>query len=98
MKKTTKNADQHSFENQVQKNTKKIPFWSTLMGFAKGEYRRLVFAAVASILTGVTVAVQPLIIKYIVDNGISNTAVPPEERLKIAAFYCLIMWWPPCFV
>jgi len=85
-----KHAEKNSFNTNAQKSKKEIPFWPTLLSFAQGEYHRLIYALIASVLTGVVVAIQPLVIKYIVDNGIANTAVEPFERLKIAAFYCLI--------
>ena len=58
--------------NTANKNEEiKFSFWSTILQFAKGEYRHLFMALIASIITGIVVAVQPLVIKYIVDEGIS---------------------------
>ncbi|MBE5040896.1 ABC transporter ATP-binding protein [Ructibacterium gallinarum] len=65
-------------------------FWKTIYEYSKKYQRNLVTAVLFSLLTGIAVAVQPLIIKYIVDDGIQNTAVEPDMRIKIAVFYCLI--------
>lgn len=88
--KTTDEKPNPIFSEKENKKKKDLPFWSIIFGFAKGEFRWIAIAVIASVLTGVTVAIQPLVIKYIVDNGISNTAAPPEERLNIAAIFCLI--------
>ena len=85
-----KTAQKVTDKPKQSKNEKKLPFWSTIAVFAKDERRRVIFVLVASVLTGIMVAVQPLIIRYIVDDGISNTSLEPEKRLQIAGFFCLI--------
>lgn len=67
-----------------------IKFWSTLLRFAKGESHHIILSLICAVITGVVVAAQPLIIKYIVDNGISNTSAPPEVRLKTVGIFCLL--------
>lgn len=51
------------------------PFWRTLFPYLLPYRRQLVFTVVFSLLTGVCVAIQPLIIKYIVDTGISGAPI-----------------------
>ena len=82
-----------SHQNNTENNKKeeiKFSFWPTILGFAKGEYRHLFMALIASIITGIVVAVQPLVIKYIVDEGISSIQKPDDVRLKIAGTFCIL--------
>lgn len=48
-----------------------------------------VLAMVFSALTGICVAVQPLIIKYIVDSGISNSAMANGKKIQFISVLCL---------
>lgn len=69
---------------------KKTKFWKFMYPYIK-EYRgKLIFTAFTSVLVGVCVACQPLVIKYIVDSGISNTAFSAEEKLSFVGIMCLI--------
>lgn len=70
--------------------TKKLNFWATIFGFAKGESRHIILAMIASVITGIVVAIQPLVIRYIVDEGISAFDKADDVRLKIAGFFCII--------
>lgn len=54
---------------------KKIPFWSLLWRFVKPEKKRLTVAVVFSFLTGIFVAIQPLVVKYIIDTGVGGAAI-----------------------
>ncbi|MBQ9129253.1 MAG: ABC transporter ATP-binding protein, partial [Clostridia bacterium] len=54
---------------------KKIPFWSLLWRFVKPEKKRLTVAIVFSFLTGIFVAIQPLVVKYIIDTGVGGAAI-----------------------
>lgn len=54
------------------------------------EYRfKIVFCVFCALLVGVFVALQPLVIKYIVDSGISNEALLPEEKIRTVVAFCL---------
>ncbi|MDY3845609.1 MAG: ABC transporter ATP-binding protein [Eubacteriales bacterium] len=54
-----------------EKNDQKIAFWKSIFIYLK-EYRKNAFIAIFfSALTGVGVALQPLVIKYIIDEGIT---------------------------
>ena len=71
---------------------KKNGFWQKIFKYA-GTYRKnLLIAVLFSLLTGVAVAVQPLIIKDVIDKGIQNTALEPAKRLEtVFLFFTLIL-------
>lgn len=69
---------------------KSTGFWKTVFKYADVYRKNLYIAVVFSLLTGVAVAVQPLVIKDIIDKGIQNTALEPEARLKTVLFYCCL--------
>ena len=68
------------------RETENIPFWSTLLVYARPYWKELIIAAICSALVGVAVAIQPLIIKWIIDSGISargadGQLLPAETRI-----------------
>ena len=65
-------------DHKVNKNN----FWITVSKYAKSYKKELIISMIFSLLTGVAVAVQPLIIKYIVDNGIQNLELEPTTRIS----------------
>lgn len=60
--------------------------WKYIRNYKKAVYWSVVCACV----TGGCVAVQPLMIKYIVDSGISNDQRNPTEKLLYVGWMCLI--------
>ena len=54
------------------KGDKTAGFWKTLFPYMKEFKRNMVVAILLSMVTGVCVALQPLVIKYVVDSGISG--------------------------
>ena len=66
----------------------KLDFWKTLSQYIGGYKFRIFVSVIFSLLTGIMVAAQPLIIKYIVDDGISNTAASADMRVRIVVFFC----------
>ncbi len=66
----------------------KLNFWKTLSQYIGGYKFRIFVSVIFSLLTGIMVAAQPLIIKYIVDDGISNTAASADMRVRIVVFFC----------
>ncbi len=69
------------------KDTNKTQFWSILWDYTK-PYRFSIFiATVFSMLTGIGVALQPLIIKFIVDQGILNTTADSTYRLRTVVIF-----------
>ncbi|MBR6647433.1 MAG: ABC transporter ATP-binding protein [Clostridia bacterium] len=89
MKKKEFHVETKKAEN-VNSEDEKIPFWKTIMGFAKGEYRRFIIAIIASALTGIVCAFQPLVIRYIVDEGISAFDKANDVRLTIVGIFCIV--------
>jgi len=92
MKKAAENINFNQSSRKNKKTTceKEVKFWSTMAKFAKGETHHLMIAMIASLITGVVVAIQPLVIRYIVDEGISALDKPNDLRLKIAGIFCII--------
>ncbi len=71
----------------MEKQRKVIPI---MWGHLK-KYRLSIFIAmICSAFTGVCVALQPLIIKHIVDNGITNDTLNNEQKLRFVLFMCCI--------
>ena len=72
------------------KDANKFKFWKHMYKYIK-EYRsKLVFTAFSSIIVGICVACQPLVIKYIVDDGISNNALSNSQKLSFVGVMCLV--------
>ncbi len=74
--------------NEKQTNYK--GFWKYMHKYIKQYYKKLVITMIGAMLVGICVACQPLVIRYIVDNGISNATLEPTEKIKYVAFMCLI--------
>ncbi len=66
----------------------KNSFWRTIFNLT-GEYRgNLVIAMIFSFVTGIIVAFQTILIKHIIDGGITNTSLENFEKIKIVAVLC----------
>ena len=63
-------------------------FWKYIKRYIKPYYSKLATAMVLAGFVGVGVAAQPLVIKYIVDEGILNDAFLPDEKIKYIALMC----------
>ena len=50
-------------------------FWRTLFPYMKDYRRNILIAVILSMITGACVALQPLVIKYVVDSGIGSEPV-----------------------
>lgn len=69
----------------MEKQRKVIPI---MWGYLK-KYRLSIFIAmICSAFTGVCMALQPLIIKHIVDSGITNDALSNDQKLRFVLFMC----------
>ena len=70
------------------KNKEKKPnfhFWKHMYPYIK-EYRgKLILTAITSILVGICVACQPLVIRYIVDVGITE-----KKDISLVGIFCLV--------
>lgn len=56
--------------------------------YLRGKEKALGIAVLCSLITGACVAFQPLIIKYVVDDGISNDALSPQRKLLVVGSLC----------
>ena len=65
----------------------KKSFWKTMSVYTKGYEKHLKIGVIFSLITGVAVAAQPLIIKYIVDDGIM-APLENTQKMKVVGFYC----------
>ncbi|MDD6564762.1 MAG: ABC transporter ATP-binding protein [Clostridiales bacterium] len=73
------------------KNKKsKQHFWKTIWDYAEDCRKNLFIAMIFALTVGTCLAIKPILIKYIIDNGITNTALSDIDRLKTSAFYCLL--------
>lgn len=64
-------------------------FWSTVSQYIKGYEKYIVVSVIFSFVTGIMVSIQPLIIKYIVDDGIL-AELANERKIAVVGFYCLV--------
>jgi ABC-type multidrug transport system fused ATPase/permease subunit len=53
----------------------KLSFWKTLFPYLKPYTRHIVVAIVLSVLTGIGVALQPFMIKFIIDTGVGDAPI-----------------------
>lgn len=67
----------------------KTNFWQTLFKYTSDHRKNLFLAVLFSVINGIAVALAPLVIKYVIDDAIQNDALPPDMKLKKAAFYCI---------
>ncbi|MBP3437355.1 MAG: ABC transporter ATP-binding protein [Clostridia bacterium] len=54
---------------------KKAGFWKSLLPYIVPYKNKLIIAVIFSLLTGIFVAVQPLVVKYIIDTGVSGDEI-----------------------
>ena len=55
----------------AEENIPSVPFWRTLFPYLTKYKAGIIIAVICSFLTGIAIAIQPLIIKYIVDSGLT---------------------------
>ncbi|MBQ8588768.1 MAG: ABC transporter ATP-binding protein [Clostridia bacterium] len=65
-------------------------FWKYINPYLKKYYKKLSIAMIGAMLVGVCVAGQPLVIKYIVDDGISNSSLSSSDKLGYIAGMCAL--------
>jgi len=71
----------------MEKQRKVIPI---MWGYLKKYKLSIFFAMICSAFTGICVALQPLVIKHIVDKGITNDALNNSQKLRLVLFMCAI--------
>ena len=69
-----KNKEGNSSETTARKPFKKgdktAGFWKTLFPYMKPFKKNIIIAVILSMITGVCVSLQPLVVKYVVDTGV----------------------------
>lgn len=70
--------------------TEKLPFWKILWPHMREHKKKLLFCTTCALVVGVFVAGRPLIIRYIVDNGIANDALAPKEKIQLVGWLCML--------
>ena len=71
----------------MEKQKKIIP---VMWGYLKKYRISILIAMISSAFTGICVALQPLVIKHIVDNGITNEALTNTQKLRLVLFMCAV--------
>lgn len=71
----------------MEKKRKVIPI---MWGYLKKYKLAILVAMICSAFTGVCVALQPLVIKHIVDKGITNDALNNSQKLRLVLFMCVM--------
>ena len=70
------------------KKEKRYEFWKVMYKYIKDYRKKLIFAMLLSGLVGICVACQPLVIKYIVDDGILNESLSDNEKIWYVTKLC----------
>ena len=74
----------------MKKDKKKSVFWKSMWEYSKGHHGKLIFAFILCLSNGVFCALQPTVIKHIVDDGISNPDLTNTVRLQVAAMWACV--------
>ncbi len=72
---------------KIQKNES---FWFKMWPYLKEFKPKLIFSVICALVVGIFVAVQPFIIKYIVDEGIANDALQGMDKIRYVAMMCAV--------
>ncbi len=74
----------------MKKNIKNESFWFKMWPYLREFKPKLIFSVICALVVGVFVAVQPFIIKYIVDEGIANDALQGMDKIRYVAMMCVV--------
>ena len=74
----------------MKKEKPKQHFWKSIFEYASNHRKNFIIAMSLSLIVGMCLAIKPILIKYIIDDGITNTALSEIDRLKTAVFYCIL--------
>lgn len=89
-------------QNKPHTKTKKESFWLEMWPYLREFRTRLIFSVVCALIVGAFVAIQPLVIKYIVDGGIANESLVGDAKIRYVFMMCLVYlavsigrvtWW-----
>jgi len=70
-------------------NAGKRGFWKTISLYTKGFEKNIIISVIFSLITGIMVALQPLIIKYIVDDGILAD-IGNDSKIRVVSLFCTV--------
>ncbi|MBD3241238.1 MAG: ATP-binding cassette domain-containing protein [Chitinivibrionales bacterium] len=70
----------------------RVPFWATIYGFVKPYRRKLLLSILLAMFVGVTVALQPICVKWIIDEGVlrkgpDGDLLPTALRIRYALVF-----------
>lgn len=65
-------------------------FWKTIWHFMRPYRSKAIFGSCCAILVGIAVAIQPLMIRYIIDSGIARKGASIQEKLVYTAVFVAI--------
>lgn len=68
-------------------NRNNSKFWSTIWDYAGTFRKNLMIAMILSVLVGIFQAIKPIMVKHLIDDGISNTQLMSASRMEIAAIF-----------
>ncbi len=74
----------------MKKETANESFWGGMWPYLKEYKPQLIFSVLCALIVGAFVAIQPLIIKYIVDDGIANESLIGNDKIKYVATMCIV--------
>ena len=74
----------------MKKNKKNESFWFRMWPYLKEFKPKLIFSVICALIVGVFVAIQPFIIKYIVDDGIAKETLQGLDKIRYVAMMCVV--------
>ena len=74
----------------MKKQKERDNFWGRMWPYLKEFKPQLIFSVICALIVGAFVAIQPFIIKYIVDDGIANDALVGNDKIRYVAMMCLV--------
>jgi len=74
----------------MKKNMKNESFWFRMWPYLKEFKPKLIFSVICALIVGAFVAIQPFIIRFIVDEGIENDALVGMDKIRYVAMMCAV--------
>ncbi|MBD3343790.1 MAG: ATP-binding cassette domain-containing protein [Chitinivibrionales bacterium] len=65
----------------------RLPFWKTIWDYMHPYRFKLIIAMISAIITGIAVALQPIVVKFIVDLGVNRQNATAKEKLMYALLF-----------
>ncbi len=74
----------------MDKERKYKGFWKYIFPYMKPHSKKLIITSLCAMGVGIFISLQPLVIKWIVDDGISNSALGSSEKLAFVIKMCCL--------